>query len=329
LRVRHLKTWFPIKRGIWARTVKFIRAVDDVSLEVSAGETVGLVGESGCGKTTLGRSLAGLETITAGEIEFDGRNITVLSARQRQAYGRRMQMIFQDPYSSLNPRLSALDIITEGMLVHRLIRAAEKESAALRLLQDVGLDAGVLHRYPHEFSGGQRQRLSIARALSLRPELVICDEALSALDISVRAQVLNLLLDLRERHGLAYLFISHDLSVVRHIADRVAVMYLGQIVETGPCRDVLERPAHPYTRALIAAVPRPLRARRRRLVLAGEVPSPSNPPPGCRFHTRCAWAGDACRRIPPELAPLRAERAAARQVACLRKDELPPFAAED
>jgi len=294
-----LKVWFPIRRGVISRTVGFIRAVDGVSLTVHRGETLGLVGESGCGKTTLGRAILRLERPTEGRIRFDGADITDLNERRLRPLRRRMQMIFQDPFSSLNPRMTAMSIVTEAAALHGLLNGSRHEVAA-RLLAEVGLDEDALYRYPHEFSGGQRQRISIARALSLQPDFIVCDEPVSALDVSVQAQVINLLMDLRERHGLSYLFISHDLSVVRVIAHRVAVMYLGQIVEIGTAEDVIQNPLHPYTQALISAVPRPGADRkRRRIILEGDLPSPAAPPPGCRFHTRCPRAMPVCRETPP------------------------------
>jgi len=298
IEIRNLKTYFPIQRGVFARTVGYVRAVDDVSFAISAGETVGLVGESGCGKTTLGRTLMGLEKATAGEVLLEGNDILGLPEREFRPLRGRLQMIFQDPYSSLNPRLTVREIVTEGIALHRQVETSRDKTAA-ELLLAVGMDDDSLHRYPHEFSGGQRQRISIARALSLRPDFIVCDEPVSALDVSVQAQVINLLIDLREQYDLSYLFISHDLSVVRLIADRVAVMYVGQIVEYGPAADVIGSPLHPYTQALISAVPVPGRTKPDRIVLQGDLPSPANPPPGCRFHPRCPRAMDICRSSKP------------------------------
>ncbi|MBT3380989.1 MAG: ABC transporter ATP-binding protein [Lentisphaerae bacterium] len=298
INLRHLKTWFPIRRGVVGRTVGHIRAVDDVSLEIHDGETVGLVGESGCGKTTLGRTLLGLETATAGEVWFEGTDLLTLSERQMRPHRRKLQMIFQDPFSSLNPRMTVLDIVTEGAALHGLIQGS-REGEARRLLQEVGLGDDAMHRYPHEFSGGQRQRLGIARALSVQPTFIVCDEAVSALDVSVQAQVINLLMDLRERRGLSYLFISHDLSVVKLISHRIAVMYLGRVVESGPSREVIEEPLHPYTKALVSAIPVPGRDRTDRIVLEGEIPSPANPPSGCAFHPRCPSAMAMCSQMWP------------------------------
>lgn len=292
IEVNGLSTWYPIRRGVMARTVGHVKAVNDVSFSIGVGETVGLVGESGCGKTTLGRTIIGLEKPTAGSITFQGRELTKDRSRETR---RHIQMIFQDPAASLNPRMTIADIVTEGMAAHGLLEG-DKDEAALKLLRDVGLDETALHRYPFEFSGGQRQRISVARALSLRPSLIICDEAVSALDVSVQAQVINLLLDLKDKYNLSYLFISHDLSVVKFISDRIAVMYLGRIVEQGSASAIMDKPQHPYTQALISAVPVPGVEKRERQVLKGELPSPAKPPPGCPFHTRCPVAMDVCRR---------------------------------
>ncbi len=319
LELRDLHTWFPIQRGLLNRTVGQVYAVDGVSLAIQPGETLGLVGESGCGKTTLGRTVIGLEKPTSGTLLLAGREI---GADRTRAQRRRLQMVFQDPFASLNPRLTVIDLLTEGMLVHGLITRAQSREAAQKLLGEVGLDNDALHRFPHEFSGGQRQRISIARALALRPELVVCDEAVSALDVSVRAQVLNLLLSLRARHNLAYLFISHDIAVVRHIAQRVAVMYLGVIMEEGAAGSVLDRPLHPYTKALRSAVPEPFAEQKQRMVLNGDAPSPAHPPPGCRFHPRCPWAAPACRIQAPALENTDDPGDPIHRVACLRWREI-------
>jgi len=304
LNVENLKTWFPVQRGIFSRTSGYVRAVDGVSFSINKGETLGLVGESGCGKTTVARSIMQLETPTGGSIHFHGKNLLSLAGKDMKSIRKSLQIVFQDPFSSLNPRMNVMDLVTEGMIEHKLIRASEREEAAEKLLHDVGLGKHALYRYPHEFSGGQRQRICIARALSLRPELIVCDEAVSALDVSIQAQVINLLMDLRDAYHLAFLFISHDLSVVRHISDRVAVMYLGRIVEEGPAEEVITSPQHPYTQALISAVPRIDGTKSRRVVLQGDVPSPAHPPSGCRFHPRCPVAMDVCKEKEPELAGL-------------------------
>jgi oligopeptide/dipeptide ABC transporter ATP-binding protein len=296
--VRDLKKWFPVKRGIFSKTSDYIQAVDGVTLSLLYGQTLGLVGESGCGKTTLGRLILSLEKPSAGEIYFDGVRIDTLKRREMNHFRRRMQVIFQDPLSSLNPRLTVMDIVTEGLVQFQLIEGSQKEHA-IRLVKEVGLPEDSIFRFPHEFSGGQRQRISIARAISLKPDFIVCDEAVSALDASVQAQVINLLNSLKEQYGLSYLFISHDLSVVSNIAERVAVMYLGKIVEIGRTADIIQTPLHPYTQALISAVPVPCRENPERIVLKGETPSPISPPPGCRFHPRCPHAMPVCSRVIP------------------------------
>ncbi|MCP5060257.1 MAG: ABC transporter ATP-binding protein [bacterium] len=301
LQVEGLVKHYPVTAGVFSREVARVRAVDDVSFKIEPGETLGLVGESGCGKTTVGRTLLRLEEPTAGRVLFDGEDLAALPRSELRTARRSLQMIFQDPMSSLNPRMTIRDIIAEPLHVHRVARGAELDSRVVELLEKVGLPGAWRNRYPHEFSGGQRQRVGVARALALGPKLIVCDEAVSALDVSVQAQVLNLLIDLREALNLSYLFISHDLSVVRHVSDRIAVMYVGQIVEMAPAARLFEAPVHPYTRALLSAIPVPDPDRRaQRIVLEGDVPSPMHPPPGCRFHTRCPAAMDRCRRdVPP------------------------------
>ncbi len=321
LELDRLQTWFPIRRGLFSRVTGHVRAVDGVSLRVQPGETLGLVGESGCGKTTLARTVMLLEQPTGGRLRFRGADLPTLAPAALRAMRRHLQMIFQDPMAALNPRLTTLDIVAEGLLEHGLATRHDKADQVIRILAEVGLGADTLHRYPHEFSGGQRQRICLARALALKPDLVLCDEAVSALDVSVRAQVLNLFADLRAKHRLAYLFISHDLSVVRHLADRIAVMYLGRIVEQGPAVDLIAQPRHPYTRALISAIPRTDGQGRTRIILAGDVPSPARPPAGCRFHPRCPHAVAICREQDPALEDC-PQAGVGRQVACLRKDEL-------
>ena len=301
LRVEGLTKHFPVTRGLLGRTAGLVRAVDDVSFQIAPGETLGLVGESGSGKTTVGRAILRLIEPTAGRVLFEGVDMAGASADELRKLRRHLQVIFQDPYSSLNPRHRVIDIIGEPLEVHGLARGAEIERRVADLLGKVGLSPAWLNRYPHEFSGGQRQRLGIARAIALEPRLIVCDEPVSALDVSVQAQVVNLLKELRRELGLAYLFIAHDLSVVRHLSQRVAVMYLGELVELAPAARLFAAPAHPYTRALLSAIPVPDPTRRkRRLVLSGDIPSPLNPPSGCRFHTRCPAVIERCRKeVPP------------------------------
>ena len=304
--VNGLKMYFPVTSGmLFQRTVAQIKAVDDVSFTVRRGETLGLVGESGCGKTTTGRCILQLYRPTDGQVTFDGQNLTELNTRQMRAMRREMQVIFQDPYSSLNPRMTAGNIIGEPLEVHGLVKGkAEKRERVADLLQNVGLNPYMADRFPHEFSGGQRQRIGVARALSVSPKFIVADEPVSALDVSIQAQIINLLEELQEQFNLTYLFIAHDLSVVRHISDRVGVMYLGHLVELAERNEIYRNPIHPYTKALLSAVPIPdpiLDAQRERVLLSGEVPSPLNPPTGCVFHPRCPIANDDCAGIIPEL----------------------------
>jgi oligopeptide/dipeptide ABC transporter ATP-binding protein len=302
LEVRDLQMHFPVKEGVFQRARKVCRAVDGVSFTLRAGETLGLVGESGCGKSTLGKSIVRLNRPTAGTIRFDGVDLAPLSTKQLKAHRRNLQMIFQDPVESLNARHMVGEMLSEPFLIHGIGDAAWRRRKVLELLDKVGLPASAAERYPFEFSGGQRQRIGIARAIALEPRLIICDEPVSALDVSIQSQVLNLLLDLQREMGLSYLFIAHNLAVVKHVSDRVAIMYLGRIVEFADADDVYRDPRHPYTRALISAIPEPNPQRvRERIVLSGDVPSPINPPSGCPFHTRCPHATERCRVEQPAL----------------------------
>lgn len=302
LEVKELKQYFPIKGGIFGRTVNHVKAVDGVSFEIFEGETVSIVGESGCGKSTTGRAILRLDEPTSGKIFFNGEDLLQLSKEKMRQMRKDLQVIFQDPYASLNPRQTVGRIIKEAMEILNVIPKKEISQRTIELLEQVGLRADMINRYPHEFSGGQRQRIGIARALAVQPKLLICDEAVSALDVSVQAQVLNLLKILQKEYKLTYLFISHDLGVVRHISDRVIVMYLGNIVEIADKKSLFENPQHPYTKALLSAIPAPTRKQKKeRVILKGDVPSPINPPTGCRFHTRCPIATEQCKVNTPKL----------------------------
>ena len=308
--VRRLVKHFPIENSD-----DVVKAVDDVSFDIISGETLGLVGESGCGKSTVGKCLLRLYEPSSGEVLFEGQNLVGLPNKEMQLLRREMQIIFQDPYASLNPRLSILSIVSEPLKIHGIGNKTEQRDRTGDLLKKVGLDPNYMHRYPHEFSGGQRQRIGIARALALNPKLIICDEPVSALDVSVQAQVVNLLQDLQAEFGLTYLFISHGLAVVEHISQRVAVMYLGKIVEIAEGRELYDIPLHPYTKALLSAIPIPdPKQKRERIILKGDVPTPINPPSGCRFRTRCPWAIEDCAKVVPELREIKPDHFAA----CIR-----------
>lgn len=303
VKVKNLKKHFPIMRGVFRRQVGAVQAVDGVTFNIFEGETLGLVGESGCGKSTTGRVILQLLEATDGSVEFQGVELTELNKSEMRKMRREMQMIFQDPYASLNPRLTVGNIIGEPLAIHKLGDSKQRKARVQELLKVVGLNPYFVNRYPHEFSGGQRQRIGVARALATNPLFIVADEPISALDVSIQAQVVNLLDELKEKLGLTYLFIAHDLSMVRYISDRVAVMYLGRIVELGVTSTVYEHPLHPYTQALLSAIPMPdpdKESQRKRIILEGDVPNPANPPSGCRFHTRCGYATEICREVDPE-----------------------------
>lgn len=304
VQVKDLKKYFPITQGIIIQRVKaYVKAVDGLNFSIKKGETLGLVGESGCGKSTTGRTILQLYRPTAGEVYFQGQDLAKLQGEELRKMRRNMQMIFQDPYASLNPRMTVGDIIGEPLEVHNLAQGKDKRERVQELLQIVGLNPYFVNRYPHEFSGGQRQRIGVARSLAVNPDFIVCDEPISALDVSIQAQIINLLEELQAKFNLTYLFIAHDLSVVRHISDRVAVMYLGKIVELTDRDSLYKNPLHPYTKALLSAVPIPdpvVEEKRERMILTGDVPSPVNPPSGCRFHTRCPLVIDVCKKVDPE-----------------------------
>ncbi|MBM3382088.1 MAG: dipeptide ABC transporter ATP-binding protein [Betaproteobacteria bacterium] len=323
LEVKDLQKYFPVQGGLLGRVVGKVHAVDAVSFTVQRGKTLGLVGESGCGKSTLGRTLLRLTEPSGGNVIYEGRDITKLSANDLRALRKELQIIFQDPFASLNPRMSIREILSEPFEIHGMYKdPAERRAKVIELLNEVGLNPEAADRYPHEFSGGQRQRIGIARALALKPKLIVADEPVSALDVSIQSQILNLMMDLRDKYGLSYIFIAHDLAVIEHISDEIAVMYLGKIVEHTTSTELYSRPLHPYTQALISSIPEPkIGAKKERKVLQGDVPSPLNPPSGCRFHTRCPYAQDRCRSEEPALRNL-GSTAAPHLVACHFAGEL-------
>lgn len=319
LETKDLSKYFTGKKGLLNRQPAQVKAVDHVSLTVNKGETLGLVGESGCGKSTLGRTILRLIPATEGQVLYNGEDILTYDKKKMWEMRRKLQIIFQDPYSSLNPRMTVYDLISAPLEVYKIGTKAERREMVEEILQEVGLDKQYLNRFPHEFSGGQRQRIGIARALILNPEFVVCDEAVSALDVSVRAQVLNLMRNMQQKKNLTYLFISHDLSVVRHISDRIAVMYLGSVAEVAEKAQLYSNPMHPYTKALLSAIPLPdVKKKRQRIILQGDVPSAYNPPSGCKFHTRCPYATDRCKQEIPVLRQMEKGH----QVACHRAEEL-------
>lgn len=300
--VENLKKYFPIKSGILKKTVNYVRAVENISFSIKEGETLGIVGESGCGKSTTGRTILRLIEKTDGEVYYKGKSVYGLSKEEMRKLRTEMQIVFQDPYSSLNPRMTVHEIVGEALIEHGIVnKGKECVERVQEIITKCGLAPYHIRRYPHEFSGGQRQRIGIARALAMNPKFVVCDEPVSALDVSIQSQVINLLMDLQEEYGLTYLFISHDLSVVKHISDRIGVMYLGSMVELAEKEELYANPLHPYTQALLSAIPLPdPKSRRKRIVLTGDIPSPANPPTGCKFHTRCPYATEECKKVQPE-----------------------------
>nr|AFV25950.1 oligopeptide transporter [Alkalihalobacillus alcalophilus ATCC 27647 = CGMCC 1.3604] len=320
LKVENLKQYFPIKGGLLGRTVNHVKAVDDISFTIYEGETVSIVGESGCGKSTTGRAILRLDEPTAGKVEFDGEDLLSLNKSEMRKKRKDLQIIFQDPYASINPRQTVRQVLEEAMIIQKVLPKDKRGDRIRELMATVGLGAHQIDRFPHEFSGGQRQRVGIARALTVDPKLIICDEAVSALDVSIQAQVLNLLKELQRKFKLTYLFISHDLGVVRHISDRIIVMYLGKIVEVADKKSLFNEPKHPYTQALLSAIPSTnIKQKKERILLKGDVPSPIDPPQGCRFHTRCPYAYERCRQEEPKLQSV--SKSGYQEVACHLMDE--------